>query len=94
MKKKTGIEMREVCGEKFLIAMGVENIDMNSIVNLNETAAFLWKAMGDGEFSVDDLVTKLTDEYEVSAEEAKAHIESMLADMRKAEVVEDQGTGS
>ena len=88
MKKKTGIEMREVCGDKFLIAMGVENIDMNSIINLNETAAFLWKAMGDGEFSVDYLVAKLTDEYEVSAEMAKANIESVLEEMRKAGVVE------
>lgn len=88
MKKKTGIEMREVCGDKFLIAMGVENIDMNSIINLNETAAFLWKAMGDGEFSVDDLVAKLTDEYEVSTEMAKANIESVLEEMRKAGVVE------
>ena len=80
--------MREVCGDKFLIAMGVENIDMNSIINLNETAAFLWKAMGDGEFSVDDLVAKLTDEYEVSTEMAKANIESVLEEMRKAGVVE------
>ena len=88
MKKKTGIEMREVCGDKFLIAMGVENIDMNSIINLNETAAFLWKAMGDGEFSVDDLVAKLTDEYEVSTEMANANIESVLEEMRKAGVVE------
>ena len=80
--------MREVCGDKFLIAMGVENIDMNSIINLNETAAFLWKAMGDGEFSVDDLVAKLTDEYEVSAEMAKANIESVLEEMRKAGVVD------
>lgn len=80
--------MREVCGEKILIAMGVENIDMNSIINLNETAAFLWDAMGDGEFSVDDLVAKLTDEYEVSAEMAKANIESVLEEMRKAGVVE------
>lgn len=80
--------MREVYGDKFLIAMGVENIDMNSIINLNETAAFLWKAMGDGEFSVDDLVAKLTDEYEVSAEMAKANIESVLEEMRKAGVVE------
>ena len=80
--------MREVCGDKFLIAMGVENIDMNSIINLNETAAFLWKAMGDGEFSVDDLVAKLTDEYEVSAEMAKANIESVLEEMRKVGVVE------
>lgn len=80
--------MREVCGDKFLIAMGVENIDMNSIINLNETAEFLWKAMGDGEFSVDDLVAKLTDEYEVSTEMAKANIESVLEEMRKAGVVE------
>jgi len=87
MRKKTGIQKRQVCGENFLIAMGAENIDMNAIINLNETAAFLWDAMGDEEFSVEELVGKLTEEYEVGEAEAREHIETLLSEMQKANVV-------
>lgn len=89
MKKKEGFEMRSVCGEKFLMATGVENIDFDRLVVLNETAAFLWEAMGDAEFTIDELVEKLTAEYEVSAEEARSGIGQLLDDMKKAGVVED-----
>ena len=36
---------------------------------------------------VDDLVKKLTDEYEVSETTAKENIESLLAEMRKAGLI-------
>lgn len=87
MKKKEGFVMNSVCGEKFLVAEGVENIDFNQIIALNETAVFLWEAMGEGEFTVEKLVEKLTAEYEVSAEEAKDCIKQLLADMMKAGVI-------
>ena len=79
--------MNSVCGEKFLMAEGVDNIDFNQIITLNETAAFLWEAMGEGEFSVEELVEKLTAEYDISADEAKAHIETLISDLVKAGVV-------
>lgn len=87
MKKKEGFVMNSVCGEKFLVAEGVENIDFNQIIALNSTAVFLWEAMGEGEFTVEELVEKLTAEYEVSAEEAKDCIEQLIADMKKAGVI-------
>lgn len=89
MKKKVGFEMRSVCGETFLVAEGIENIDFNQLIALNETAAFLWESMGESTFTIDNLVEKLTAEYEVSAEEAKANIEQFLLDMKNAGVVED-----
>ena len=89
MKKNTTFRMNEVCGEKFLMAEGIENIDVNSLVALNETAAFLWEAMGEGDFSVDELVAKLTAEYEVSEVEARKNIEELLAKMKEAGVVFD-----
>jgi len=77
--------MRTVCGKTFLVAIGKEH--MNALINLNDTAAFLWEAMGDEEFEVDDLVKRLTDEYEVSEATAKENIENLLAEMRKAGLI-------
>lgn len=80
--------MGSVCGAKFLMAEGIENIDFNQIISLNETAAFLWEAMGDDPFTVEELAEKLTAEYEVSHAEAKDCIEQFLADLKKAGVIE------
>lgn len=88
MKRKEGFTMGSVCGEKFLMAEGQENMDFNRIISLNETAAFLWEAMGEGEFTVEDLVEKLTAEYEVSTEEATSNIEQLIDKMKEVGVVE------
>ena len=45
MRKKKGFELRDVCGEHVIMAYGMENIDFSKISSLNETAAFLWKAV-------------------------------------------------
>lgn len=89
MKKKAGFVMNEVCGEKYLVAEGIENVDFNHIISLNETAAFLWEAMGEGEFTVADLVKKLTDEYEVSDKDAEDSIDALLNQLKESGLVED-----
>lgn len=70
--------MNSVCGEKFLMAEGLENINVDQLVAMNETAAFLWEAMGEGDFSVDELVAKLTAEYDVTDVEATANVKDYL----------------
>lgn len=62
--------MRDVCGENIIVAEGIENIDFNSIISLNETAAYIWKNMDGKEFTVDDMVETLMQEYEVDKETA------------------------
>lgn len=81
--------MGSVCGAKFLMAEGIENIDFNQIISLNETAAFLWEAMGDDQFTTEELVEKLTAEYEVTPAEAKDCIEEFLSDLKRAGVIEE-----
>ena len=72
MKLKSGFGLREICGEKVLVAEGLENIDFSKIVNLNETAAYLWEKLdGRENFEVDDMVTLLLEEYDVSADVAR-----------------------
>ena len=49
-----------------MLATGEENIDFTDIISLNETAAFLWeKAAAAEQFSIEDMVKWLTDEYDV-----------------------------
>lgn len=66
MKKKKGFALRTVCGEHIIVAEGSANIDFSKIISLNESAAYLWENIGDGEFSVSDMATLLTGEYNVA----------------------------
>lgn len=80
MKKNKDIVMRSVCGAKFLIEES--DVDFNRLITLNETAAFLWEALPeDEEICTDTLVEKLTAEYDVDAEEARANINDLLQKM-------------
>lgn len=65
MKTKKGFVLRNVCGEKIIVAEGKENIDFTKIISMNETAAYLWKNVEGKEFDSDTLMSLLINEYEV-----------------------------
>lgn len=88
MKKKPGFALRSVCGEQFLIAEGIENIDFSELIALNESSAYLWKTIKeDEEFTVDTLTQLLLDEYEVTPEQARADVEALCQSMIEAGIV-------
>lgn len=79
MKIRKGMELRDVCGEKVVIAEGLENLDFSKMINLNESAAYLWLAVSDRDFSESDLVDLLCAEYEVDRETATADVRKLIA---------------
>lgn len=88
MKKKKGFELRDVCGEHVIMAYGMENIDFSKIISLNDTAAFLWQAVGDGVFTAEAMASLLCDEYEVERDRALADSEAILAQWTQEGLVE------
>lgn len=71
-----------------IVGEGMENIDFSKIISLNETAAFLWKAAGEGDFDAPSLAKRLTEEYEVDEATALADTEAMVSDWMKVGIVE------
>ena len=72
MKVKKGFELQEVCGEFIIVPAGVENVDFSKIISLNESAADLWKSVAEmEEFSIDDMVKILMEQYEVDEQTAR-----------------------
>lgn len=88
MKIKDGFELREVCGENIIVASGMENIDFSKIISLNETAAFLWKAVCGKEFTEKMMVDCLLDEYEVERETAVSDVANMVASWNEIGLIE------
>lgn len=88
MKIKEGFELREVCGEYVVVAHGMKNIDFSKVINLNESAATMWKAVLDKDFTVEDLTSTLLDNYEVEESVAKADATRILEEWKEIGLVE------
>ena len=88
MKIKNGFELRDVCGENVIIAHGVENIDFTKVITLNESAALIWKQVEGKDFTEDDMVKILLDEYEVEEPQAQADVKKLFESWLKAGFVE------
>ncbi len=88
MKIKKGFEVRNVCGENIVIAHGVENIDFTKVITLNESAAYIWKKVEGKDFTEENMVDVLMDEYEVDKEQALADVKKLAASWVEAGLVE------
>lgn len=82
-------KLRTVAGEHMIMDMRGSSVNMTKVFSLNEPAAWLWRKIGGDSFDEPMLVEWLCNEYEVSAEVAKADVSSMVGLWRKFDMVYD-----
>ena len=86
---KKGFVLRQVCGENVVVGEGLHAINFGKLLSQNETAAWLWQqAVEMGDFTVDSLVAKLLEEYEVTENMARRDVSNIVNEWLKVEVVE------
>ena len=68
MKIKEGFILREMCGENIIAAEGLEHINFNKLISLNESAAYLWQELIGKEFTAEDMAQLLIDRYGIGQE--------------------------
>lgn len=88
MKAKTGFNLRNVCGEQVIVAEGRENIDFSNIISMNETSAYLWNAIQGKDFTVDDFVKLLMQEYDVDEQTARKDAQALANQWLEAGICE------
>ena len=89
MKIKTGYVIREIAGQYMAIPVGKRVNDLHGMIALNETGAFIWKLL-DQEMSEEELTKAITEEYEVSFDDAMAAVKEFHGLMLKEGVLEDE----
>ena len=87
MKIKENYVMREVAGQAIVIAIGEESERFKGMINLNRTGRDVWLYMEKG-LDSDEIAKKISEKYEVDLNVAKHDIESMIARLYKAGVLE------
>ena len=86
MKIKEGFIIREVAGSYIVVAVGNAVKEFNGIINLNETGAFLWKALEKGA-TEEELLKAMLDEYDVDEETARSDINAFIQKLQEAKLV-------
>jgi len=76
-------------GNEYVLVPITNNIaDMNSVYTLNESGAFIWELI-DGKKTVEELITAMTEEYDIDRESAKTDIFSFIDDMNKYLIIKE-----
>ncbi|MCH5178604.1 MAG: PqqD family protein [Prevotellaceae bacterium] len=88
MKLKPNFELRDVCGENVVIPCGIENVNFDSIIHLNETGAFLWREAEKADFTVDSLTDALLAEYDTTHDIAAHDVAAFVQKLQEQKLVE------
>ncbi|MBO4586446.1 MAG: PqqD family protein [Bacteroidales bacterium] len=87
MKLNEKMKVRQVAGENVVIMPGAQGTDMTRVVALNESAMVLYNSFMEKEFDVEDVVRVLTDEYEITDDEARRDADAWVAEMKKNNLI-------
>ena len=86
MKIKDGFILRDVGGKTFVVAVGELSKTFGRMITLNETGAFLWKALEKGA-TEESLTEALLDEYEVDKDTASADVKEFIEKIKEAKLL-------
>ena len=81
MKLKEGFLLRNIAGQNVVLPAG-SDLDLNMMITLNETGAFLWKQL-ENENDEAGLVAALLAEYDVDEATAKTAVEGFVAKLNE-----------
>lgn len=87
MRIKNGFRLREICGTFVVVPEGLELVNFNKMLSLNETAAYLWKEVEGKDFDAESLSKLLLEHYEVEEEVARKDAEALLSKWIESGVV-------
>ena len=88
MRIKEGLEIRNIAGEKVLIMQGRYGMDMTKVISFNTTAEWLWNSLYGRTFSTDDVISLITERFQIDAETAEADATQWIDQLMKCNAIE------
>ena len=82
MKLKQDFVLREVAGEYIVIPVSALDDAFKGIMTLNETGAFIWKAIEAGK-EKEEIIESLLEEYEVDKDHASRNVDDFCEQLEK-----------
>ena len=85
-RRNANFVYRKIENETILVPIKDNVGDMGCIYNLNEVGAFVWEHL-DGEKTLDDLKNMVTEEFDVSDQEAEKDLNQFVGDLIDIEAI-------
>lgn len=87
MKKKSDFILQDICSEKMLVPIGSQVMDMNGLVTLNGTAAYVWELLAEDR-TVDELAAAVAEQFDVAPERARADVQVFIDEITRMGLLE------
>ncbi len=82
MKINNNFILKEIADSYMVVPVGNELIDLNAMITLNESGAFLWKLLLNDSTEY-ELVTAMLKEYDIDINTATEDIREFVGNLRK-----------
>lgn len=89
MHIKKDFVVRTIAGQDVVVPIGENIAKFNGIISLNETAAFLWRAL-QRDTDAQGLIQALRAEYDVSEQLAQRDVDQFLTLLREHDLLEPE----
>lgn len=83
MKINPIYKVRKVAGENIILLQGKNSGDMTRVVAFNDSALLMWDNLQGKDFTIDDVVKVLLDNYDVEESVARADAENWVATLNE-----------
>lgn len=67
-----------MCGENIVAGEGLQHINFNKLLSLNESAAYLWQELTGKEFTLDEMAELLVARYGIDKQLAMTDSERLI----------------
>ena len=83
MKVNGNYVLKKVADSYIVVALGGDVVDLNTIISLNDTGAFIWKQL-ENDTTKETIVSAMLDENEVTEEQAQNDVDAFIEKMTEA----------
>lgn len=87
MRIKKGFAKREIAGSNIVVPVGKNSLEFNGMITLNDSGSFFWDCLS-RDTTIDEVVKKVTAEYDVDAERAKKDVEAFVKMLEENNLLE------
>ncbi len=88
MKIKEGFILKNIAGSNVVVPVGENFVNLQVMLNLNESGAFLWDVL-QHDVTSEDLLQAMLAEYDVDAATAKADIDEFLNTLKENHILDE-----
>lgn len=86
MKLKYNFLINKIADDLVAVPIGDGAIEFNSIIKLNDTAAFIFEQLNT-EIQSEELISRVAKKYDCDVEEAEANVQNILSGLKSANLL-------